>query len=409
MDSLTKIISHAYKNSLLYQQKKPEQYEESKEPDITEFPIIQKQDLFHNVPAEIMDYVMGRILEEEVVQMSTSGSTGICLPVLWHKNDYRRSMAPLWMLRKKYYNISPNDKLCYFYTIREDGERDPVYEFRNQTLGFSKCSLDEERIYNIYQMILDFGPKWMLLQPSMAELLLEAAQKFGLPPVKELEYIEFSGEMLFQELRERVKRFFGCQVSDQYGSNEVNSIALECPHGNMHCTSSNVYVEITDEKGKVISDDSEGEIIVTSLNNRIMPFVRYRIGDRGRIRHDIKCSCGNRNPVLELTMGRSNDSIRTRQGRKINPYIFVHAVEAINCSYDDVIKQFQVVQRDYNRFRVLLRIDDHSVKEDIEELFVRYILEPELKQAEYEFIYSDSFINGDGRKLRYFTNDMERE
>ena len=170
-----------------------------------------------------------------------------------------------------------------------------------------------------------------------------------------------------------------------------------------------MYVEITDEKGKVISDDSEGEIIVTSLNNRIMPFVRYRIGDRGRIRHDIKCSCGNRNPVLELTMGRSNDSIRTRQGRKINPYIFVHAVEAINCSYDDVIKQFQVVQRDYNRFRVLLRIDDHSVKEDIEELFVRYILEPELKQAEYEFIYSDSFINGDGRKLRYFTNDMERE
>lgn len=409
MDSLTKIINHAYKNSMLYQQKKPVQWRESKEPDITELPIIQKQDLFHKVPVEIMDYVMGRIPEEDVVQMSTSGSTGICLPVLWHKNDYQRSMLPLWMLRKKYYHISPNDKLCYFYTIRESGDSDLAYEYRNQTLGFSKCSLDEKRIYKIYQMILDFGPKWMLLQPSMAELLLETAQKHNLPPVKELEYIEFSGEMLFNELRERVKQFFGCQISNQYGSNEINSIALECPHGNMHCISSNVYVEIADEKGQVITDDSEGEIIVTSLNNRIMPFVRYRIGDCGRIRHNEKCPCGNRNPILELTMGRSNDSILTEQGRKINPYIFVHAVESINSRYDDVIKQFKVIQRDYDSFLVFLRIDDSSVKEDMEELFVKYILEPELEQAEYEFVYSDSFINEDGRKLRYFINDMERE
>lgn len=140
-----------------------------------------------------------------------------------------------------------------------------------------------------------------------------------------------------------------------------------------------------------------------------MPFVRYRIGDWGRIRHNKKCPCGNRNPILELTMGRSNDSILTEQGRKINPYIFVHAVEAINGSYDDVIKQFKVIQRDYNSFLVLLRIDDNSVKEDIEELFVKYILEPDLKQAEYKFVYSDSFINEDGRKLRYFMNDMEKE
>ncbi len=407
MNQLNKIINHAYKSSLLYQQRMPNVSIDDEMFDITELPIIQKKDMFDRTPVETMEYLMGRIPEEDVIHMSTSGSTGICLPILWHKNDFTRSMTSLWMLRKKYYNISPHDKLCYFYTIREGGDSDLALVYRNETLGFSKCALDEDRIYDIYQKMLEFGPKWLLLQPSIAELLLESAKKHGFPPIKELEYIEFSGEMLFDDLRERVKEFFGCQVSNQYGSNEFNSIAFECPHGNMHCVGSNVHVEIVGEDG---NDErlEEGNIIVTSLNNQIMPFIRYQIGDRGKIKTGTKCLCGNQNPILELTVGRSNDYIVTCQDRKINPYIFVRAIENINVELDEVIKQFKIVQTDYNLFLVLLRIDDVSVKNDIEELFKAYILEPDLESAVYEFIYSDSFINEDGQKLRYFINNMER-
>ncbi len=409
MNQLTKMVNHAYKNSLLYQQMKQNRSIKPEQINISELPIVQKQDIFCGTPIEIMDYIMGRISEDNVIQMNTSGSTGICLPVIWHKHDYLHSMLPLWLLRKKYYNINPEDKLCYFYTNRGNGEYEFPYKYEKYELGFSKCALDEERICEIYQMMLEFGPKWMLLQPSIAELLLETAQKHGFPPIKELAYIEFSGEMLFEDLRERVKQFFGCQISNQYGSNEVNSIAFECPHGNMHCVDSNVYVEIVDERNQVISDSAEGEIIVTSLQNRLMPFVRYRIGDSGRIKREMKCLCGNRNPILELTMGRSNDYIITAKGRKINPYVFVHTIENINGNLDDVIRQFKVIQKDFDFFQVFLRIDDSSVKEDIEELFVNYLLEPELAHAEFEFIYSVSFLNEDGRKLRYFINDMERE
>lgn len=408
MNQLNKMINHAYKNSFLYQQMKPNVPIEDETFEILNLPIIQKKDMFGSTPVETIEYLFGRIPEEDVFHMSTSGSTGICLPILWHKNDYIRSMMPLWMLRKKFYNINPHDKVCYFYTMREGGDTDLAYDYKDQTLGFSKCGLDENRIYEIYQKMLEYGPKWMMLQPSIVELLLESAKKHGFPPIKELEYIEFSGEILFDDLRERVKEFFGCKVSNQYGSYEFNSIAFECSHGNMHCVGSNVYVEIIDDDDKIISDDREGDIIVTSLNNQIMPFIRYRIGDRGRLRRGLTCDCGNHNPILELTVGRSNDYITTAQGRNINPYIMVRAVENINNFLDGVIKQFKIIQKDYELFQVHLRIDDVSVKEELEEMFKHLVLEPELENAKYEFIYSNSFINDDGRKLRYFINDVER-
>ena len=76
--------------------------------------------------------------------MHTSGSTGKCLEFYWHKDDYARSLLPVWILRRKFYGISTNDKMCYFYTtpngyneINESGLR----ERRRYTLGFSKSDL----------------------------------------------------------------------------------------------------------------------------------------------------------------------------------------------------------------------------------------------------------------------------
>lgn len=407
MKQLSKIINHAYQNSMLYQLKSQNLPDDITEETISTLPIITKQDITSGTPIETLDYIMGRIPEEEIGTMHTSGSTGICLPILWHKTDYMHSLLPLWMLRKKYYNISPQDKLCYFYTILENGGAEPTYVYQKNMLGFSKCGLQEERLLDIYQKMLDFQPKFLLLQPSLAELLLEVAQTHNLPRIESLEYIEFSGELLVPELRERVQAFFQCKIANQYGAYEVNSIAYECPNGNLHCMNSNVYVEVVDDNQQPVTDEQEGEIIVTSLHNHIMPFIRYRIGDKGRILHSKQCNCGNKNPILELTVGRSNDYIATKNGRKINPYIFVRAVERINKRMDNVVKQFQVEQTEYEEFQVHMRLDDNTVQQEVADLFANSILEPELEQAVYRFQFHDEFLNEDGKKLRYFKNDCE--
>lgn len=121
-----------------------------------------------------------------------------------------------------------------------------------------------------------------MLQPGMAMLLCKCMDIYDLPKIESVQYIEFSGEILTEEIRQAVGEHFGCQMANQYGVNEFNSIAYECPYGNMHLMSGNVYVEVLNEDRKCVVG-KEGEVYVRSLTNSAMPLIRYRIGDRGKL------------------------------------------------------------------------------------------------------------------------------
>lgn len=400
------MAAHAYEQSCFYQMKAAQAGIDPGSAAFTELPIVHKQDIVDGPPIESMDYIMGRIPEQDIGHMNTSGSTGVCLPVLWEKKDYVRSLLPLWILRKRYYGIHPQDRLCYFYTIDGQEGQETAFVQRENQLGFSKSRLGDERLKEIYQQMLEFQPKWMMLQPCMGELLVETAKKHHLPPIPDLKYIEFSGEMLFDTCRQKVKDFFQCQISNQYGSYEVNSIALECPEGNLHCLSGNVHVEVVDDEEQPVETGVEGKIIVTSLQNHVMPFVRYDIGDRGRIlwsgSDGRRCTCTNPNPIIQLTVGRSTDYILTEEGETFNPYIFVRAIEILNHRFEEVIQQFQFLQTAYSKFQVHLRLDDNCLQNQIADMLPKLIEEPGLQDAEYEIVFHDEFMNHDGRKLRYF-------
>lgn len=50
----------------------------------------------------------------------------------------------------------------------------------------------------------------------------------------------------------------------------------------LYTMNDNVILEIIDEYGNPIqSIEKEGEIVLTTLNQFVMPFIRYKIGDRG--------------------------------------------------------------------------------------------------------------------------------
>lgn len=125
----------------------------------------------------------------------------------------------------------------------------------------------ENKIEMTYFEILDYNPVWMILQPSIAVILCQIAEKNNSTP-SNLKYIELTGEELSDAARKKIQSVFRCYIANQYGCKEVNSIAFECPEGNMHCMSSNVYVEVT---------DTDNLIYVTSLNNHIMPFIIWRV------------------------------------------------------------------------------------------------------------------------------------
>ena len=129
---------------------------------------------------------------------------------------------------------------------------------------------------------------------------------------------------------------FGCKVFNQYGSREIPNIACECRHGNLHVFTDMVYLE-------AVREDSEDKLLVTSLTNYLMPFIRYDLGDSGRLK-DGDCPCGSPFPLLEMGVCRSNDLIRTRAGKVVYPSYFIHLLDGLQG-----IRQYRFVQTAYDR------------------------------------------------------------
>lgn len=304
-----------------------------------------------------MDY-LPKIMTGELFHGKTSGSTGKVTEYYWDMKDESKSLMELWYYRRKYYNILPTDKLCYFFPISAEGRE---YVQDEHILGISKLFLYNGRILDAYQYMLEYQPKWLILQPSVAWMLCKAIKDQKRELLKSVEYVEFTGEYLENSIRETVEEMFGCKTANQYGIREVNSIAYECPEGSMHIMNKNAYVEVigADENVDV------GSICVTSLKNWAMPYIRYDTGDKGRWIHK-NCKCGNHNPIIEVCNGRDNDWIRKKNGELLHPYALLEMINEINLEENDCIIQYQLIQKELDYFQYRLVVKEDTDRENLE-------------------------------------------
>ncbi len=368
-------------------------------------PVVTKAMLLNAEECFISDSYISWLYENRLLKTYTSGSTGDILEVYWKLEDYNESLFPLWVYRLQEHRISPSDKLCYFYTTRQ-AKGEEWFEEGDNRLGFCKAALSKERMKQIYKKMLEFSPKWLLLQPSIAKLLAAAKNENGYAKCPDLHYIELTGEMVTKQEKLELEKQFGCRIVNQYGSNEVNSIAYECENGHLHILENNVYVEVLDENNKPVLE-KEGEICVTSWKNRAMPFIRFKIGDRGIIRKQ-QPVCRIPGRILELTKARSNDWIITDKNRKITPYALLKVIENMNEELDDSIIQFRFLQKSKTKILVKLVLDDEFDRGHLEKMFMDFIVLEELKNFLYEFEYYD-FIELDPvcEKFAWFESEVK--
>jgi phenylacetate-CoA ligase len=162
----------------------------------------------------------------------------------------------------------------------------------------------------------------------------------------------FTGaELLVPTVRKYLEATFGCNVFNHYGTNELGGMACECEaHTGLHVSVENAYVEILCD-GRPAEPGEVGELIITNLNNRGMPFIRYRIGDGAAWQAGEACPCGRALPRLSSIDGRRADAFKTRDGRLIWTG-FTGA--AFRCLVHPTIRQFQVVQKSLDQVIVRL-------------------------------------------------------
>lgn len=402
---LKEMVSYAYTHSPFYQRKLQSMDVSLEEliQDWEKVPIIQKRELMYTQDSVVPYEYLTQLGLGEIYASNTSGSTGQCLTIYWNHWDMAKSMMPLWLYRKKYYGITPTDRYCYFYTLRNIGRADPEWETHKTGMGFSKQNLTWEKLEWIYEKMYAHQPAWMLLQPSIAISLGKYVLESGVEGINSLKYIELTGEMFTERNQKFLEAAFQVPVRSQYGCNEANSIAYQCPCGNLHIMEANVHVDIIRD-GRSVPEGEEGNIVITSKHNRVMPFIKYDIGDCGMLL-DKPCSCGNKGKVLKLTKGRSNDLILLEKEEECSVYEFIRAFRCIEKSIDGTLYQYQIIQKSYYGFEVHLVTDER--KEVIEQLFKANIQNKTLQKADYSFILHDCLLpEEDCGKLRMFRREI---
>jgi phenylacetate-CoA ligase len=417
---LQRMVQHAY-STVPYYRKMFDEYGidplsiKGRE-DLKKLPILTKEQIQNDPEQFISENYLHYPGKKDLIIRRTSGSTGRFMKIYWTRQDDIRSKIHLWLIRSKVYGIDPSDRFCSFHTTSYINNRfskapETMLMRDGKNLSFSKIDLDMDKIESYYKQMLDFKPKWLFIQPSIAYLLADYVRRCNAEIPESLKYIELTGEVLFKNVRSKIADTFRTKIADQYGCNELNGLAMECSKGNLHILSNNVIIEALRD-GKEVNDGEEGEIHITGLTNTAMPFIRYAIGDRGILSSEKKCGCGNVNPIISLLAGRESEFIHSSNGKILNCYVLLYPIEKINALMGGPVNQFQVVQESLDQMTVLLNIRDlyTSWKDSVIKEFVEYAEEAGLKNIKWKFVFVDKFIpDSKTGKLKFFISKIAYE
>jgi len=175
------------------------------------------------------------------------------------------------------------------------------------------------------------------------------AQKVDLSCLK-IKAVILTGEMVFPQQIEVIKQVFSCPVTQEYGCTELGLIGFGCREGTMHLMENLLVETLPAENG-----ENSGEIVVSELYGKLFPFIRYRIGDRGRISSRV-CSCGRGLQVLEQLAGRKDDFIKSSDGKLIDAYLVEYIINDMPAHFGKIHK-FKIVQTEYVLLNIYLIAD----------------------------------------------------
>ncbi len=309
--------------------------------DLTDLPILSKA----AVTARLDDLLARNVERGQVKLGHTGGSTG--RPLAFWYDDYKHELMRAGMMRG--FMMSgwrPGQKVLYFWGARHDTGKGGVFaggwaDLIAAEKTITAVEYSEAKLHEWARTIQRWRPTLLYGYASALSELARYVTASRLSMPASLIGVYSTAEMLDDSQRQQMQQAFACKVFNQYGCREVPNIAWECRHGRMHVFADLVRLEVVEMEGV-------SRFLVTSLTNRLMPFIRYDIGDSGRLLAG-ECECGSPFPLMEMGMCRQNDLIRCHDGRRIHPAFFNRLLYG-----QTGIRQYQWVQHDLDHLSLNL-------------------------------------------------------
>lgn len=196
-----------------------------------------------------------------------------------------------------------------------------------------------------------------------------------------------TAETLKKEARKAIKKAWGIEPYEAYGSTEIGEAAAECEkHNGLHIFDDLVILEVVDNDNKPVPAGTYGsKVLVTVLWNRTLPFIRYEISDHLKLSPE-PCPCGRPFQLIQEIQGREEQVIylsgESGEKVRIEPDIFFDSMVLLQ------IDGWQVVQESENAITFLILGPHPEFKEaeflkKMRTIFVKHGARPPVLKVEY--------------------------
>jgi len=279
---------------------------------------------------------------------STSGYLGIPLTI------YMGRTEALWRRLTFFQALCRYGKLPFPLRLADVGPMVPAHRAGTeqkfklvQLLRLPATLPPEEMARHLWA----FRPHVVEGYPTCLAILAEEMVRSGRSTPKP-RLVVSRGELLHDSTRELLRCVFSSPVADLYNCEEGGNMAWECPKhpGLWHVNQDTCALEVVDADGVPVPPGAVGRVLLTSLFNHTMPFIRYELGDRATAGPVDRCTCGVQGPSLTSIEGRDDDFLIAPDGRRLSPRLVANTVlnslrEASDPStVTRGVRQFQIVQ-----------------------------------------------------------------
>jgi phenylacetate-CoA ligase len=205
----------------------------------------------------------------------------------------------------------------------QDGTRFWMYEPIKKQLILSSDHMLAHNMPDYIRAILEWKPRYIQAFPSALYPLAKWLAQYPEPALAG----QFRGVLLFSEnvyphQAELFEKVFGCPVLKHYGHSERALMAAsKVGDARYFVYPQYGYTELLDFNGQPVTEPGQlGQLVATSFDNQVMPFVRYQTGDLavlGRAAPDAQ-NVPKGALVLERIEGRLQEFVVTHDLRLIS-------------------------------------------------------------------------------------------
>lgn len=310
LSRINETVSWARVHSAFYRERLP------KEPlnslaEFSAYPLMTQEDL-RRQGMELLCIPARQVAR--IVTLTTSGSTGapkrICFTAQEQENTveyFQHGMAEFVFAGERVMSLFPGDSPGSLNDLLSRAllrlGTTPVL------FGYPAPERQEELLRCVIRDGIDFlvGPPGAIAAAARLSRELELAEQVA----GRIRGVLLASEYVPPDDRALIGALWQCRVDEHYSMTETGLAGAVgcCVPGGYHVWESDLYYEIIDPETLAPCPPGErGEIVVTTLNRRAMPFIRYRTGDHSRFLPGA-CPCGSR----LLRLGR----VEAREEKKV--------------------------------------------------------------------------------------------